>query len=73
LLSEDLPEIQWAKPRQKREGGEEGLWKTKWTPKNEENQANREGGIMKNEMPSQLLDEKICFIRLPPDTLQNSW
>jgi hypothetical protein len=28
---------------------------------------------MKNEMPSLLLDEKICFIRLPPDTLQNSW
>jgi hypothetical protein len=28
---------------------------------------------MKNEMPSLLLDEKICFIRLPPDTLQNFW
>jgi hypothetical protein len=27
---------------------------------------------MKNEMPSLLLDEKICFIRLPLDTLQNS-
>jgi hypothetical protein len=24
-------------------------------------------------MPSLLLDEKICFIRLPPDTLQNFW
>jgi hypothetical protein len=31
------------------------------------------GGIMKNEMPSLLLDEKICFIRLPPDTWQNFW
>jgi hypothetical protein len=28
---------------------------------------------MKNEMPSLVLDEKICFIRLPPDTLQNFW
>jgi hypothetical protein len=28
---------------------------------------------MKNEMPSLLLDEKICFIRLPPATLQNFW
>jgi hypothetical protein len=36
-----------------------------------ENKANREGGIMKNKMASVLLDEKICFIRLPPDTLQN--
>jgi hypothetical protein len=26
---------------------------------------------MKNEMPSQLLDEKLCFIRFPPHTLQN--
>jgi hypothetical protein len=25
-----------------------------------------EGGIMKNEIPSLLLDEKICFIKLPP-------
>ncbi len=40
-------------------------------PKIGENQANREGGIMKNEMPS-LIDEKICFIRLPPNTLQIS-
>ncbi len=31
------------------------------------------GGIMKNKMPSLLLDEKICFIRLLPDTLQNFW
>jgi hypothetical protein len=29
------------------------------------------GAIMKNEMPSLLVDEKLCFIRLPPDTLQN--
>jgi hypothetical protein len=28
---------------------------------------------MKNEMASLLLDERICFIRLPPDTLQNFW
>jgi hypothetical protein len=28
---------------------------------------------VKNEMPSLLLDEKISFIRLPPDTLQNFW
>jgi hypothetical protein len=35
---------------------------------------NREWGIMKNEMSSPLLDEKICFIRLPPDdTLHNFW
>jgi hypothetical protein len=35
---------------------------------------NREGGIMKNEMSSLLLDEKICFIRLPSDdTLHNFW
>jgi hypothetical protein len=26
---------------------------------------------MKNEMLSQLLEKKICFLRLPPDTLQN--
>jgi hypothetical protein len=30
-------------------------------PKIGENQANREGGIMKNEMLSFLLDEKICL------------
>jgi len=29
---------------------------------------------MKNEMPSLLLDEKICFLKwLPPHTLQNFW
>jgi len=28
---------------------------------------------MKNEMPSLLMDEKICFIRLLPNTLQNFW
>ncbi len=28
---------------------------------------------MKNEMPSLLLDEKTCFIRLPTDKLQNFW
>jgi hypothetical protein len=28
---------------------------------------------MKNKMPSLLLDEKICFIKLCPDTLQNFW
>jgi len=32
-----------------------------------------EGGIMKNEMPSLLLDETICFIRLSLDTWQNFW
>jgi hypothetical protein len=42
-------------------------------PKNGENHANRERGIMKNEMSSVLLDEKICFIRLSPDTFQNIW
>jgi hypothetical protein len=30
-------------------------------------------GIMKNEMPSLLLDVKIPFIRLLPNTLQNFW
>jgi hypothetical protein len=29
------------------------------------------GGIMKNVMPSLLLDGKTCFIKLPLDTLQN--
>ncbi len=44
------------KPRQNRRGA---LWKTNCPPKNGDNQANREGGIiMKNEMPSLLLDEK---------------
>jgi hypothetical protein len=28
---------------------------------------------MKNEMPSLLLDEKLSFTRLPPDTLPNFW
>ncbi len=28
---------------------------------------------MKNEMPSLVLSEKLSFIRLPPDTLQNFW
>jgi hypothetical protein len=31
------------------------------------------GGFMKNEILSLLLDEKICFIRLPLDTLQSLW
>jgi hypothetical protein len=35
--------------------------------------AKQEGDIMKNEMSSLLLDEKTCFIRLPPDKLQNFW
>jgi hypothetical protein len=39
----------------------------------EKKRRNRRGGIMKNEMPSLLLDEKICFIRLSPDTWQNFW
>jgi hypothetical protein len=38
-----------------------------------ETQVKQEGGIMKNKMPSLLLDEKKCFIRLPLDTLQNFW
>jgi len=42
-------------------------------PKIGENQANTEGGAMKNEMPSLLLDEKKCSIRLPPNTLQIFW
>jgi hypothetical protein len=46
---------------------------TKCPSKNAENEANREGGIMKKETPHMVLDEKICFIRLPPDTLQNFW
>lgn len=28
---------------------------------------------MKNEMPSLLMDDKICFVRLVPNTLQNFW
>jgi hypothetical protein len=32
---------------------------------------NWDGGIMKNEMLSVLLEKKKCFIRSPPDTLQN--
>jgi hypothetical protein len=28
---------------------------------------------MKNEMPSLLLDEKLSFTRLPPETLPNFW
>jgi len=49
----------------KQEGGG-ALRKTKWPPQSGESEANREGRIMKNKMPSLLLDEKICFIRLPP-------
>jgi hypothetical protein len=41
--------------------------------KNGENLADSEGGLMKNDMPSLPLDERICFIRLPPGTLQNFW
>ncbi len=37
----------------------------KCPPKMGENEA------MKHKMALVLLDEKICFIRLPPDTLQN--
>jgi hypothetical protein len=58
------------KPRRNRSGG---LLKTGCPPQNGENEANREWCIMKNEMPSLLLHEKTCFIRLPPDTLQNFW
>jgi hypothetical protein len=37
-------------------------------------EAKQDGDIMKNEMPSSLhLDEKTCFVRLPPDKLQNFW
>jgi hypothetical protein len=35
--------------------------------------AKEEVGIMKNEMASLLLDDKLCFICLPPDTLPNFW
>jgi hypothetical protein len=31
------------------------------------------GAIVKNEMPSMFLDEKLCFIRLPPDNITNFW
>jgi hypothetical protein len=34
---------------------------------------NREGDIMKNEISSVLLDEKIGFVRLHPHTLDNFW
>jgi len=36
-------------------------------------EAKQDGDIMKTEMPSLLMDEKTCFIRLPPDKLQNFW
>jgi hypothetical protein len=39
-----------------------------------ETQAKQEGSIMESEMAAVLLlDEKMCFIRLSPDTLQNFW
>jgi hypothetical protein len=38
-------------------------------PNNGKNEANMEWG-MKNEMAFMFLDERLCFIRLPPDTLQ---
>jgi hypothetical protein len=49
----------------------EGFTQCKDLP--ESTEAKQEGGIMKNEMPSVLLDEKICLIKLPTDTLQNFW
>jgi hypothetical protein len=55
------------------ETGGEHYEKRNAPPKNGENHANRERGIMKNEISSVLLDEKIYFIRLSPDTLQNFW
>jgi hypothetical protein len=42
-------------------------------PKNGKNEANTEGNIMKNEMPSVFLDENLCFIRLPPNALEFFW
>jgi hypothetical protein len=39
-------------------------------PNNGKNKANMEGHIVKNEMLYMFLDEKLCFIRLPLDTLQ---
>jgi hypothetical protein len=66
----DLPEIQWRNPGETGGGHYE---KRNAPPKNRGNHANRERGIMKNEVSSVLLDEKICFIRLSPDTLQNLW
>jgi len=47
----------------------------KFSGKTEQKQ---EAGIMKNVMlscvmPSLLFDEKTCFIRLPPNTLQKFW
>ncbi len=55
------------------ETGEGDYEKRNAPPKNGESHANRERGILKNEMSSMLLDEKICFERLSPDTLQNFW
>ncbi len=56
----DLLEIQW-KNSGETGGGDYEKWNA--LPKMEK-KANSNGGIMKNEMPSLLLDEKICFIRL---------
>jgi len=36
-----------------------------------EKMSKKREGHDENEMHFLLLDEKICFIRLPPDTLQN--
>jgi hypothetical protein len=57
----------------KQEEGGGHYEKRKCHPKNEVNKANREVGFMKNEIPSLLMDEKVCFMRLSPDTQQNFW
>jgi hypothetical protein len=52
---------------------DQGLYSTQKLARNsmENLRQNRKGGIMKNEMPSLFLDEKICFIGSPPNTFQN--
>jgi hypothetical protein len=46
-----------------------GLYPTRNAPQNWRKPGKQGGGHYENEMPSLLLDEKICFIRLPPNTL----
>jgi hypothetical protein len=55
----DLPEIQW---RNQGETGGVVIKKGKsLPPKTGKTKANREGGIMENEMPSLLLDENYAI------------
>jgi hypothetical protein len=50
---------------------EGGIMKNKMISQKCKKQSKQERGFTKNEMPSLLLNEKICFIKLPPNTLQN--